>query len=91
MSHTFNIGIAPVPILDSAVFSNTRRTSITSDQPPKRSTSDSALFQAPQRHITFLLLCIVCSLTRLNPLETAEAIVLMTPVLYVCYKASRNV
>jgi len=49
VSRTFNIAIAPAPTLDSATYPNSRRTSTTSEQPPKRSTSDSALFQAPQR------------------------------------------
>ncbi|KAF4615261.1 hypothetical protein D9613_002690 [Agrocybe pediades] len=49
VSHTFTICIAPASALDSnATFSRSRRPSLVGE-PPKRSTSDSALFSMPNR------------------------------------------
>ncbi|KAF9454647.1 hypothetical protein P691DRAFT_806814 [Macrolepiota fuliginosa MF-IS2] len=48
LTHTFNVTIAPVSSIDTTSFSRSRRPSL-AGEPPKRSTSDSALFQAPQR------------------------------------------
>lgn len=48
VAHTFTISIAPASALDGTTYSRSRRSSLASE-PPKRSTSDSALFQAPQR------------------------------------------
>ncbi|KXN92214.1 hypothetical protein AN958_08667 [Leucoagaricus sp. SymC.cos] len=48
LSHAFNITIAPVSSIDTSSFSRSRRPSL-AGEPPKRSASDSALFQAPQR------------------------------------------
>ncbi|KDR73502.1 hypothetical protein GALMADRAFT_227953 [Galerina marginata CBS 339.88] len=48
INHTFTISIAPVSALDTASYSRSRRPSLVGE-PPKRSTSDSALFQIPQR------------------------------------------
>ncbi|CAA7271555.1 unnamed protein product [Cyclocybe aegerita] len=49
LTHTFALSIAPVAALDAAGFSRSRRPSLVGE-PPKRSTSDSALFQIPQRN-----------------------------------------
>ncbi|KAF8969842.1 hypothetical protein BDZ97DRAFT_1792955 [Flammula alnicola] len=49
VEHTFNITVAPVSATDTPPYSRSRRTSLVSEEPPKRSTSDSVLFQAPQR------------------------------------------
>ncbi|KAJ3510287.1 hypothetical protein NLJ89_g4764 [Agrocybe chaxingu] len=49
LSHTFALSIAPVAALDATGFSRSRRPSLVGE-PPKRSTSDSALFQIPQRN-----------------------------------------
>ncbi|KAF9526994.1 hypothetical protein CPB83DRAFT_870203 [Crepidotus variabilis] len=50
LSHTFTISIAPVSALDGPSYSRSRRQSF-AEQPPKRSTSDSALSSAPQRYV----------------------------------------
>ncbi|PPQ89143.1 hypothetical protein CVT25_006515 [Psilocybe cyanescens] len=50
VSMSFSISIAPVSALDSVTYSRSRRPSFAGEPPPpKRSTSDSALFQIPQR------------------------------------------
>ncbi|KAF8163464.1 hypothetical protein B0H34DRAFT_781171 [Crassisporium funariophilum] len=51
VSHSFNLSIAPVSALDSASYSPEPSRRPLGD-PPKRSTSDSALFQPPQRSNT---------------------------------------
>ncbi|KAF9475858.1 hypothetical protein BDN70DRAFT_883186 [Pholiota conissans] len=48
VEHTFTITIAPASALEGPPYSRSRRPSLVGE-PPKRSTSDSALFQAPQR------------------------------------------
>ncbi|KAF9013978.1 hypothetical protein BDQ17DRAFT_1296044 [Cyathus striatus] len=48
LSQTFPITVAPMTTLDSSSYSRSRRPSL-AGEPPKRSTSDSALFQVPQR------------------------------------------
>jgi len=82
LSHTFTITIAPVSSIDATSFSRSRRPSLV-NEPPKRSTSDSVLFQAPQRsansifvvfvnvHITLIELEHVSSPSLLNPLILA--------------------
>lgn len=47
LTHNFNLTVAPTSTIDPS-FSRSRRPSLVGD-PPRRSTSDSALFQAPQR------------------------------------------
>lgn len=47
LSHTFHLTIAPVSTIDTS-FARSRRPSLAGD-PPRRSTSDSVLFQAVQR------------------------------------------
>lgn len=49
LTHSFNLTVAPTSTIDSS-FSRSRRPSLVGD-PPRRSTSDSALFQAPQRSV----------------------------------------
>ncbi|KAG6833696.1 hypothetical protein H0H87_002893 [Tephrocybe sp. NHM501043] len=48
LSHTFQISIAPVDSIEAATFNRSRRPSLAGD-PPKRSTSDSVLFQGVPR------------------------------------------
>ncbi|GLB34823.1 hypothetical protein LshimejAT787_0203880 [Lyophyllum shimeji] len=48
LSHTFQLTVAPVNSLEAATFSRSRRPSLAGEL-PRRSTSDSVLFQAPQR------------------------------------------
>ncbi|KAG5638281.1 hypothetical protein H0H81_000927 [Sphagnurus paluster] len=48
LSHTFQLTVAPVSSIEAAVASRSRRPSL-AGEPPKRSTSDSVLFQAGQR------------------------------------------
>jgi hypothetical protein len=47
LTHSFNLTVATTSTIDPT-FSRSRRPSLAGD-PPRRSTSDSALFQAPQR------------------------------------------
>ncbi|KAF8892463.1 hypothetical protein BD779DRAFT_1436998 [Infundibulicybe gibba] len=47
LTHTFPLTIAPMSTIDTATFSQSRRPSFAGD-PPRRSTSDSVLFQAPR-------------------------------------------
>ena len=92
LSHSFNISIAPTPALDSGTYSNSRRSSVADEQPPKRSTSDSALSQAPQRHSTsyfFWHALFAYTFNRLEP-TLRDPIALMIPASFVCYKALRN-
>lgn len=49
LTHSFNLTVAPTSSIDPS-FSRSRRPSLAGD-PPRRSTSDSALFQAPQRSV----------------------------------------
>ncbi|TFK76329.1 hypothetical protein BDN72DRAFT_230264 [Pluteus cervinus] len=48
LSHSFHLTIAPMTTLDSSSYTHSRRPSLASD-PPKRSTSDSALYQSVPR------------------------------------------
>ncbi|KAG6860929.1 hypothetical protein C0995_005884 [Termitomyces sp. Mi166 len=48
LSHTFQIAIAPVDSIEAATVSHSRRPSLAGD-PPRRSTSDSVLFQGVPR------------------------------------------
>jgi hypothetical protein len=49
LTHSFNLTVATTSTIDPT-FSRSRRPSLAGD-PPRRSTSDSALFQAPQRSV----------------------------------------
>ncbi|KAF5380839.1 hypothetical protein D9615_004068 [Tricholomella constricta] len=48
LSHTFQLAVAPVNSIEAAAISRSRRPSL-GGEPPRRSTSDSVLFQTGQR------------------------------------------
>ena len=92
LSHTFHLTIAPVSTIDTS-FARSRRSSL-AGEPPRRSTSDSAIFQSVQRSVGPCVRTIFTNLyaPARNPVQylVPPPPNRRTTELYVCFKVLHN-